>query len=249
MAKKINIAKPPQLVGIPRVDFITPDFDTLIWNKGYDILLEESMPCPCSMKVNSPQSACRNCGGTGWLYTKQTKAKAVIQSINKSTQYKDWSETLMGTVNVTIESRFQLSFRDRLTVLDSESIGVEVQIVRQYENKTFIYTIYPIDEIIAIYKYNGNEVPLDKVSNYKFDKNVVYFENSEVNVEDSISIRYKHKVMYSVIDINHDIRNTYRLNEKSRENQIRMPVNAVARKLHYISDAPSVVGPTILENE
>lgn len=249
MAKKVEIAKPPELFGVPRVDFWNPDFDVLIWNKGYNVMLEKAIPCPCSRKVNYPQSACQNCLGTGWIYTNPVNTKAVIQSINKSTKYKDWSQELVGTVSVTIENRFQLSFRDRLTIIDSVSTDSEVQLVRKFEDHLFLYTIYPIKEIDFIFKYEGNEIPLKKLSQYTVEENIIHFEDGVIQEGDSISIRYKHNLQYVIVDINHDIRNSYLLDHSSREEQNKLPVSAIAKKLHYIHDNVSINGPTVIDND
>lgn len=248
MAKQINIAQAPELRGIPRVDFLTPDFDTLVWNKGYNVLLEEAIPCPCGMKVTAAQSACQNCLGRGWIFISPTETKAVIQNINRSTKYKDWSAELLGTINITIENRFQLSYMDRITIVDSITVNSEVQLVRSYDDKLFIYSIYPIITLSSLFKFVSSTEKLQKIENYTVEENKIFLDESEVKAGDSISIRYKHNIQYNIIDINHDVRNTYELNNKSREDQINLPVSAIARKVHYVFDAKNLNGESVFDN-
>ena len=45
MEKKIVETK-ASYPGVPRVDFLYPDFDALVDNKGYEVIWERAIPCP-----------------------------------------------------------------------------------------------------------------------------------------------------------------------------------------------------------
>lgn len=114
MEKKIVETK-ASYPGVPRVDFLYPDFDALVDNKGYEVIWERAIPCPCSKRVQH-QSTCRNCGGSGWVFINPTRIKAVCQSLNKNTRYKDWSVEMLGTAAITVKSMFHLNFMDKIMI-------------------------------------------------------------------------------------------------------------------------------------
>jgi hypothetical protein len=256
MIKEPHIATPPHLQGIPRVDFMTLDYNALVFNKGYDVQVEPGFPCPCKQRVNAYQSACVNCQGTGWVFGTPTKMKAVLTSINSSTKYKDWSAENVGTVNITVEERFRLAFMDKVTVTDSKTIDSENVLVKTYQENenTILYanTVYPMQRVVFLFKFVSPNLSLQRLeegADYTIDGNKIRFAEGAVAVGDSLTVRYEHSLSYAVLDVNHDVRNTYYKDYDAREKQNRLPVSAVARKLHYVIDAQNFLGNNIVYNE
>lgn len=249
MSKKATIlAAPPNLNTIPRVEFMPGSFQQLVWEHGYDVTIEPGFPCPCKDREVA-QSICLNCMGVGWVWGSKTQMKAVIQSINKSTQYKQWSAEMLGTANMTIEQRFQLAYMDKVTISDSVSIFAENLLVRELRDGTlFVMTCYPVKEIEFVKLFKSAVLPLEDLTDYDIQGNKIIFA-SGVEKNSSITVRYKHHVQYVVIDLNHDIRNVYVLNDMSREQQEPFPVSCVIRKLHYVPDAYNFSENNILMNQ
>lgn len=52
MEKKIVETK-ASYPGVPRVDFLYPDFDALVDNKGYEVIWERAIPCPSPLKEST----------------------------------------------------------------------------------------------------------------------------------------------------------------------------------------------------
>lgn len=251
MAKQINIAPPPELQGIPRVDFMTPDFDALIWNKGYSVIIEKAISCPCGKRTKEYQTACKNCQGTGWVFINPVETKAVLQSINKSTRYKEWSVELVGTVSVTVENRFQLSYMDKLVVTGASILEVENVLVKKHGTQLYSTTIYPmlkVDYIFLFKSVNEKLVPLVLGTDYTISQNKLLYLGSGVKEGDSVSLRYSHFLQYNVIDLNHDVRNSTYQDDKLKETQNPLPISAIARKTHYIMDALNFEGTNIFDN-
>jgi len=247
MAKIASIAPPPNLNVIPRVEFLPGSFQQLVHDHGYNVDIEPAFPCPCKDREVA-QSICLNCMGVGWVWGSKTQMKAVIQSINKSTKYKDWSAEMLGTANMTIEQRFQLAFMDKVTIADSVSIFAENLLVRELGDGTlFVMTCYPAYEVEFIKMYVSATQPLEDKKEYEVINNKIVFQDGVVKGT-SVTVRYKHKVQYVVIDLNHDIRNVYILDDNSRERQEAFPVSGVIRKLHYVPDAYNFSGTNILYN-
>lgn len=236
-------------IGVPRLDFISPDFDAFVDNKGYDVVWERAIPCPCSKRVQH-QSTCQNCAGTGWVFINPVQIKAVITSINKTTKYKEWSTELLGTMAVTMKSVYHLNFMDRLTVLNSDSLQSEILLIKKISTTLFVRTIYSITSIVDIFKYESVSSTLKllkKTEDYIFEGNRITFLKSVVE-GDSVSITYSHQLQYHVLDLPHDVRNTITLDNKGREQDLNLPISAIARKTDKVISSYEFIGDTLFNN-
>lgn len=251
MAKKVTIAKSPDTVGRPRVDFVKDDFDVIVEQKGLDVIVENAIKCPCVGKNNSALSNCRNCYGTGWVFINSTNDRAVVTNLNQSTKYKDWTAENVGTMNINTRASLPLNFMDRVTILDSGVTYSENKEVREYDTQQFIFSIYPIQEILEIFKFENENSPLNRLIeevDYTFsvgDNKVIF---NTLLPGDHVSIRYKHKTQYLILDVNHETRNSYTKNNLGREVLQKLPTYAVARVAHYVLDAPNLDGTTVYDN-
>lgn len=251
MSDKI-ITRTPTYVnspGIVRVDFWNPDFDALVDNKGYDVIWEKAVPCPCS-KRQQPESICRNCQGTGWVFINPLQIKAVGQSINKTTKYKEWSQELLGTAAFTVRSEYHLNFMDKLTIINSSSPQSENLLVFELGGELLARTIYDIQTVREIYKYSGAISKLSLLSEDQFgiQGNFIKFVQNSLVPGDSITVTYMHQVVYYVLDLNHDIRNTITLDTLSREQPLSLPIAAIVRRAHNVLDSPNYTGDNLLDN-
>lgn len=253
MAKQI-IQTAENYISIPRVDFINPDFDALVDNKGYDVIWERALPCPCSKRVQH-QSVCKNCQGSGWVFINPTQIKAIATSLNKSTQYKEWSMELLGTVSLTVKGKYQLNYMDKITVLNSNSLQSEILLVKNFEENLFCNTIYPITDIIEVFKYEGPYLPLKllkKTVDYTFSGNKLLFNTidpeTRLETEEAVTITYRHNIQYHVLDLNHDVRNTIILDSSSREKPLILPISAIARRVHNVLEPTNFTGDLLYDN-
>lgn len=235
--------------GIIRTDFWTPDFDVLVDNKGYDVVWEKAVPCPCGHRQNTNQSSCRNCLGTGWVFINPMQIKAIATSLNRDTKYKEWSQEMLGTASFTVRHEYHLNFMDRLTILNSSSMQSENLIVKRWGDRKFVIAVYPIDSIREIFRFVNGDSPLELISDnhYTIENNFIRFDNY-LKEGDSISVTYEHKVQYHIIDLNHDVRNTIMLDNQSREQDIYLPIAAVGRRVQYVLDAYNYSGDNIIDN-
>lgn len=129
----IRKSAPPNSIGQPRVDFIKPAFDSLIWDKGYKIIVYDAIECPCKSGNTTNLSNCSNCLGLGWVFINPLETIGIITAINKDTQYKYWSPEFKGTVAVTLRDIERLSFMDKIILKNEVSILSEVRSVRSEE--------------------------------------------------------------------------------------------------------------------
>lgn len=249
MAKTIT-KNTKNYIGIPRIDFLMPDFSALVEQKGLDVVWERAVPCPCSSRqVNL--SSCHNCQGTGWIFINPTQIKAIVSSINKDTKYKEWSQELLGTISLTVRPEIQLNFMDKITLLESHSLQCEVRLVKKRENGSYyINTIYPIESVIEVFKFISPSKPLQRidVKDYVIENNFLIFKNDCVEENDSLTITYRHNIMYNVLDLPHEVRNSINLDSLSREKVVNLPVSAIARRAHNVIDANSINGAEVFDN-
>ena len=236
-------------VGFLRLDFWNPDFDVLVDNKGYDVIWERAIPCPCSKKTAAHLSTCKNCLGSGWVFINPLQIKAVASSINKSTKFKEWGIELLGTASFTVKSQYHLNFMDKITMVNSQSPHSELKIVKRFRNKFIVDLTYPALSIVEVFKFEHPEEPLVLLSSecYSINKNFIEFFNG-VNADDCISITYMHRVQYNIIDLNHDVRNTIILDNKSREADVNLPISAIGRRVHNVIDNYNFTGDNIIDN-
>ncbi len=64
----------------------------------------------------------------------------------------------------------------------------------------------------------------------------------------TVSLRYRHKLQYHVLDIPHVMRNSYRKDNKGRDELQELPVNAIARLVHWVVDRPNFIEDNIFDN-
>lgn len=254
----IRTSTRPNNIGTPRVDFQQPNFDNLVFDKGYDVILYEAVRCPCNTGREGAQVDCNNCLGTGWVFVNPLKTKAIITSINKDTKYKYWAAELSGTVAVTVRDSERLSIMDKIVLEDMTSLYGELRDMRTYDDGTnFIFTTYPISEVESVFLFDSNSEPLIHINKELYsvseDNPYVLKFSSSVLLKNTfngvVSIKYKHKVQYNVTDLPHDIRYSTYLDSNGREKVLPLPIQAVAVKTENINgDSVLYTGAGIIDN-
>jgi len=251
MAKKILQTPPASIIGRPNVQFTLESFEALIQNQGYNVQWEETVMCPCRGENTSPLLTCKNCLGTGWVMLGLRQTKMIITSINNTTKYTVWSPERKGTVQVTAFNRDKLSYMDRVTIIDSETIDSEVLYLSNKDigGKSYAYSVYRMNSIINIFGFSSPTsplVPLILGEDYEFSDYVfTLISNPKTENMKLVSIRYRHYPQYFVIDIPHDIRSSNVRDDNNTERKIYLPINAIAAKASYVLDRPSLIGQNI----
>lgn len=252
MAKnRILQTPPPSIVGRPNVEFGLEEFEAIVENKGYNVLWEETVMCPCRGENTAPLPTCKNCLGTGWVMLGLRKTKMIATSINATTKYTVWSPERKGTIQITALHRDRLSIMDRITITDSETVDSEVLYLSEPDvsGSRFAYTVYKVNDASHVFGFknvNSNLVPLVKDEDYTMDGYIfTLLSNQKTQGMKVISIRYSHYPQYFVIDVPHDIRSSNMRDHNHRERKIHLPINAVAAKASYVLDRPSLVGQNL----
>jgi hypothetical protein len=255
--KPIIVQSAPSTAGKPQVYLVKSDFDALLQQKGYDVYHDHAIKCPCSSRDGgAPQSNCKNCGGAGWFYINRTKTRIVLQSMNVNTAKKEWSEERLGTANITARAEENLSFMDRLTLIDSESEHSQVIFLDKQPDTNNLYgnLRYNPIEIYSVFLYRGASEPhslLKKDIDYTVNRNQVKLNIKYGSIENpTISVRYKHNAEYTVIDLPRDvmtstIRDTANGNV---EKDVQFPLSAIGRRSHYMIDRNDYSNDNLIDN-
>jgi hypothetical protein len=242
---------PPSQTGTPFVNLVNQDaFNTLLWQKGYDVLLEEAIRCPCKGISSDGKPSCLNCLGMGWVFVNPIKTKAIITSINKVTQYKDWSEEMRGTAAMTFMNADRIGFMDKVTFSNNYSTFSEILEVRTVgvtpNVKKIVFCSYQPHAIKSIFMYAGSSTKLRKLLTTEYSISTTNPYVIELNLSSyptgynqCISISYSHHISYNVLDLPHDVRITVEQNNNGFKEKRDMPIQTIARKSHFMIGIPT----------
>jgi hypothetical protein len=239
----IRKATPPNLIGAPQTPAFQVDrFEALIWNKGYTIIIENAIACPCRGKSGAPLTTCQSCNGLGWVFLDPVETKAIVTGINYQTKYRQWSPELTGVINLTLRESERVSYMDRVTFSTKTSVLSEVKpLIDAPDGKKFIFCSYDVKSIRSIYMFDGVGRKLVKLTSSQYsikpeNPTIVIINMSQLptNFNGVATIEYEHLISYNVIDLSHDIRSTFVMNDKGQNVEVDLPVQAVARRSHLV---------------
>lgn len=224
-----------------QVRFEPQRFNSLVFDKGYEVWVDKAMRCPCTVKgTGQALVSCDNCIGTGWIFVNRIETRVAIQSINTNVKYENWSQTTTGMAKITSRAIDKLAFMDRIILREVAGLFNEVVRVMDFKGEKVGFSIYEILDMEEIYLFQGDKVPLHpmKKDEYDIDGYKIILSSKYNSMKDlSISIRYRHCLTYHLIDMNRDVMKVRTINCEASDEQLRhMPILGIARKSHYIFD-------------
>lgn len=241
-----------------RVDFVKQNFDNLIIQKGYDVIHEKSLRCPCVSKNSNQLSSCKNCGGSSWIFINPKLTRMVIHSMNLNTKYKEWSQENIGTASISALAEDETSFMDRITVKDGIAIFTEVMFLKNYNDIWYWNTIYNIKEIIYIGLFKTVDEPLLPLvygTDFIYVDNKITFLTANIYIDPlldeqdiSISVRYKHSPQLHIIDSPRETMQSFINIAGAGEEEINLPVHSIGRRSHYVLDRQNFDNTRIVNN-
>lgn len=255
MAKNIITTSAPKLIGAVNPQFKLNEFEAAVWNKGYDVILERALRCPCNAP-DAPLIDCQNCFGTGYFYINPTSTKALITNLNQNNKYNRWSQELLGTIEITVNdaNKSNLSYFDRITIKKEYSYYSENAVIRHYNMNTFVFTTYKPVDVVSIHLFDSPTEKLIKMSSVDYEINpenpyCITF-TGDVLGKSVASIYYKHEPEYFVLDLPHAIRASWATNKDTgKEERIRLPLQAIARLAHLCVFRTNYDGSGVIIND
>lgn len=263
--KNIIQSEAPEITGLATVAMNKRTFDGTVWRQGYDLLVDHALKCPCKTKgMNNHLSNCRNCGSTGWVFYNRTKLRGIVYSMNWENAYKEWSEENLGNVYITVRDEDKLSFMDRVTVVDAETIHKQILYPFAFKGKCIAFTTYSIKSVKDIFLFQGPLQPLRRLivgtdytigsgdstdtCNGLTDNIIVFSEDirraAALEPDIHVTIVYIHPPQYHITHLIRDAMASVQLSGKT----VRMPISAVGRRSHYVLDAENYNGDRLFDN-
>lgn len=242
-------------LGPPRVDLERNDFETIILQKGREVLFEKALQCPCKSKASNQQSNCKNCGGSSWIFINPKKTRMIVTGVSVTTDYKPWSEESRGMVNVSCSDTEQLTFMDRISLLDANAIHQEVLFFKKSSNdEWFAFSSYPIKKVLYAGLFDTVSTKLLRLrdSELTLNRNVVkldpVFANENTKDDElSITVRYYHAPVYYVMEMKRETMQSFKFQD-GKEVLQNLPLSGIARRSHYVLDPIKVDGTGLLDN-
>ena len=227
-----------------RVDFDPDKFNSRVQEKGINVLWEKMAACPCRKDITSQAiSNCVNCQGTGFTFYDSKQIRAMISGASGSKNFQQWSEVLQGTVNISVDPYYKLGWYDKIVVIDADTVFseqklIETSYIAQDGHSASFNLHYPVLEVSNIFKFNSELSSLETINLSLVTINLVNRKNITIqydfDVNDKISINYLYNPTYLIIDLLNDYRNTYTKFKRPEEFLGKMPIRALAKKLHLV---------------
>lgn len=238
------------------VDFNLLDFETTVRDKGYDVIWQKAIRCPCKSIGNHHQTTCRNCGGTGWFFINPTKTRAIITSIDVERSYEQEGRRDLGMVMITMSHDDKISHMDKIQLINSDSQHSEVFYPRLEgsNNRLFAYTRYDIKSVQYVGLYEGDLVPLRRLTeendDFTFIDNKIVLSDKFNGVladypNTSITIRYTHSPLFHIWEISHDSRDSL---IDTGTQVIKLPVQGIGKRAHLILESENFQGDRLFNN-
>lgn len=221
-----------------RVDFSPQDFEDLIQEKGYRILWEKSMNCPClDPTTTHGVPNCNQCDGRGKFYYSSETIKGIITRQNKELQIGDAIGTLdPGSAYLTVSHNKFLAPFDRITNLDSLTLYNEVM----YHNEKYgDWLRYPpvgnVIEAVTQPKRTAPVISLQQNVDYKIVDNQLQWLSATNKPADKqgISIRYNYNPVWLVTQTINYVRDTFVKFGNPVDTNVAMPIRVEIR-LEYL---------------
>lgn len=255
-------AQTPPTFDLPKPYWDIKKFDSLIYNMGYNALLQRALRCPCVDRASGHAlSTCKNCNGRGWFFVDTRETRIIAQGMDNTRRNTQTGEINRGSARITARASDKLGFMDRVILLDLIAYYTEILNPIEYNDSLVAYPIYEPIDVTNIYLYAGDDKKLIPLTPDKYDieENKIIFNDSiidEVPVEDvnqkfpeiTISIRYSYHPCYHIIDANRELTKVRENNCSFTDEDLKqVPMSYTARKAHYIFDAVKY-GDEVFEN-
>lgn len=244
-------------LGPPRADLDRSWYEDIILQKGRNVIHQKAILCPCKSKSTNAQSNCKNCGGIGWLFINPKETRMIITGLNIVSDVKGWSEESRGTINISCSDTEELSYMDKITLTDGESIHSETIHLRRSGTDVFAFTAYPIKKILyaglyinettALTRVERSDITIDKLhlnsTLIKLNPSLVDESNDDI----SLTLRYKHAPVYHVLEMRRETMQSFKF-QFLNEQQQNFPLSAIGRRAHYMTDQITLGGDTLINN-
>lgn len=258
MPAEVKITQPVRTITNPQAHWNIDIFHDAIQEHGYKVYIDRALQCPCrNRSTNSAMSNCINCNGSGWMFIDRQETVLLCSSMSNRNKYENWTSSNAGTVNIGAMAQDKLGFMDRITMTELESWHTQVLQMTKHpiDDVLFCFTTYEPISVFHVYQFIDEATPLSLLTKdqdyYVQGNKIVLSDELSAEVDTAtLTVRYTHRPVYHVIDINRDlVKQITQQNCPDKTNlKANFPINCVARRAHYILDADNYSGASVTDN-
>lgn len=258
--KPLLVQPPFQVASRQPTAPVQPDqFEQSIQENGTTVWYEKAHRCPCYTKqVGGHLKTCKNCGGSGFFFVNKKETRMLVSSVGYRKDFPGWTDATIGTVNLTPSRRDQLAYMDRITIAGQLATFTQLLTLnRRDANRWFAFLTYSPIEILDAWLFVSPGEKLTRLADVvQVVDNVLFVQQSHLqaaldadpDVNPTLSVRYQHHPSFNVIEVMRDT-SVFPLKGLPGDRKTQnMPQNAIARRTHFVPDAPNVNGEGLLDN-
>lgn len=248
-----------------QADFDKYEIDGVVSNKGYEVIYEKAMFCPCKTKEIDHRNTCENCGNVGWLFVNPTRTRMIITGIEHDPKYKndqfiDWGQVDAGSVMITSFNENKLSFMDRIVIQNATTEHNQIMFptLTDDDSNYFSFTKYDIKSVYFIGLFVSDDQPIKKLEegvDYTFHDNVIEYANTFTSFLESnnitapsVTIRFIHHPVFHVYMVVRESLTSTKNNIAQGQQQLILPIKAIGVRTDLMKDAENYTGDRLLDN-
>jgi hypothetical protein len=198
---------------LARVDFNPQDFEDIILQKGYRILWEKVMRCPClDPTTGRAVQGCPRCDSRGKFYYASSEIKGIITRQDKEAQIGDIMGVLEpGDAFLTTSATNKLSMFDRITNLDSTVVYDEI-LVHDDKEGDWLRFVPTVVDVAAYQTTRTSDLTfLVKDTDYTVanDGKLSWLTTNKPAHGQGVTFRYQYHPVWTVLDTPNYVRDTF----------------------------------------
>lgn len=185
-----------------KTEFDLNKFYRFLDKHGYRAKWERCYLCPCvNPETMSPNSNCPICHGQGIAYLPATDLNILIQSQGKGARYQEIGLMDSGSALGTPQVGANVSFRDRISIPDSQLVQSYIMSFDDYRLKTGIRIPYQVQEFLIVKNNNFDDL-LENVD-FSYDQETHIFKplSDKIQSGSVVSINISVILRYVVVDL------------------------------------------------
>lgn len=235
-------------------DFQISEFEVTLRDKGYNVIHEKAVKCPCKSQGGDFNETCLNCAGGGWIFVNPTRTRMVLTSINTDRQYDDTAQKDIGMLNVTALNRDKLGHMDRITLEDGFAYHSEVNYptIDTVTGRYFTMLHYDVKLIDYVGLFQSDAQPLIKLdpeTDFTISNNIIILSSAYDGLTNpQITVRYEHLPVFHIWDIPRDTIISLKVLSGQKRDLLYLPVRAVAKRAHLTLGAENFNGDKLYDN-
>ncbi len=210
-----------------RVDFDLTQFDSLMSQKGLNLLHERRVSCPClSDEDSTPAPDCPLCFGSGHYYLPAVTIQGILTSMNADYSLGSEGISEVGAVMISAMASTRLAFRDRITLPDarvvfSESISFDG--TTDPLNPALRYNILDCQGVVGL-----DGTIYDPYADYKVNPDGT-FTWLNASPPDKYGIRYLTYPRWLLMNFGHLVRGILTKFKQPSIEYVELPIQAMGR--------------------